>query len=408
MELPKNITQIGETDHSCKIYVEDYVISYIKQLNRYAKDKQLAVALYGTRKEEGGVAYLFFYGACQLNFLQRESRHLSQAVQQESEELRQKYFPQHTFLGYRLLNGEMVEGFHVCEQGTCRYIAGYAKFYEKNDSMLAFMLENRRETAKPEEVDQEKYEEVKKRQEERRQQSGGQALPRREKITAAAQDGAKNLRNLKYAAAAVFVLLFVAGFAAMNSENGLEGLQTAARQMISDVNTQQLPDAMEVANDSAQVGTIVTEDKLTEALLQENAAAQQAAQESAPVPSAVPTSEPVPGTAAGAMPEPSPSAAADPTSEPSPSAAADPTSEPSPSAADGSTSESSPGTAAPAQEPTPKPAAEPVSYVIKRGDTLIGICIAQYGTDKKVAEIRSFNGITDPDDIKVGQKILLP
>lgn len=27
MELPKNITQIGESDKSCKIYAEDYVVS---------------------------------------------------------------------------------------------------------------------------------------------------------------------------------------------------------------------------------------------------------------------------------------------------------------------------------------------------------------------------------------------
>lgn len=48
-------------------------------------------------------------------------------------------------------------------------MSGYAQFYEKNDSMLAYMLENRGEEAAPEKVDQEKYEVVKKRQEERRQ-----------------------------------------------------------------------------------------------------------------------------------------------------------------------------------------------------------------------------------------------
>ena len=44
MELPKNITQIGEADKSCKIYVEDYVMSYMKQMNRFAEDKEMAVA----------------------------------------------------------------------------------------------------------------------------------------------------------------------------------------------------------------------------------------------------------------------------------------------------------------------------------------------------------------------------
>ena len=168
MDLPKNVTQIGETNHSCKIYVEDYVISYIKQMNGHALDKGLAVALYGVRREEAGITYLFFYGAAKLNFLQRETRHLSQAVLQEAEKTRKRYFGEYTFLGYRLLDGEMVEGFHVYEQGVCRYIEGYAQFYEKNDSMLRFMLEERQEEVKPEEFDQEKYDVVKRRQEERR------------------------------------------------------------------------------------------------------------------------------------------------------------------------------------------------------------------------------------------------
>ena len=57
MDLPKNITQIGETNPHCKIYVEDYVISYIRQLNQYAGEKGLAVALYGTRKDENEITY---------------------------------------------------------------------------------------------------------------------------------------------------------------------------------------------------------------------------------------------------------------------------------------------------------------------------------------------------------------
>ena len=42
------------------------------------------------------------------------------------------------------------------------------------------------------------------------------------------------------------------------------------------------------------------------------------------------------------------------------------------------------------------------------GDTLIGISIRQYGTDAKVSEICELNQIANPDDIKVGEKILLP
>ena len=143
MELPKNITQIGEADKHCRIYVEDYVVSYIKQMNGMAQNKDIAIALYGRKTAEDGVAYLFAYGSAKLNFLQKPVRHLSQAQEQEIEKLRRKYFSEMTFLGYQILNGEMVEGFQICEQEICRYVSGYAQFYEKNDSMLAYMLENR-------------------------------------------------------------------------------------------------------------------------------------------------------------------------------------------------------------------------------------------------------------------------
>lgn len=387
MDLPKNITQIGEVNRSCKIYVEDYVISYIKQLNGHALDKQLAVALYGVRKEEAGITYLFFYGAAKMNFLQRETRHLSQAVLQEAEKTRKKYFGEYEFLGYRLLNGEMVEGFHVYEQGVCRYVAGYAQFYEKNDCMLQFMLSERQEEAKPEEFDQQKYDEVKRRQEERRSKAEAQqGHGRGSNITRMPKSPEKRLRQMKMTAAAVFVLLCVAGFATMNGGEKLDELQVAARQAIDEMTQQQLPDAVEVTNGNVQVGTIVAEDKLTDAILKENEAAEASASADGTDAAETPSGEENAsgdnsGSQAVTDTEPTPT----PTPEPTPT----PTPEPTP-------------------EPTPTPTPEPVSYTVQRGDTLIGICISKYGSDARVAEICSLNNIQNPDDIKVGQKILLP
>lgn len=378
MELPKNITQIGETNPHCKVYVEDYVISYVKQLNQCAREKELAVALYGVKKEESEITYLFLYGACKLNFLQRECRHLSQAVLQEAEKQRRKYFPEYVFLGYRLLNGEMIEGFHICEQSVCRYVEGYAQFYEKNDRMLAFMLDERQGEAKPEEVPQEKYDAVKKRQEERRALAGekaGQAHGRKPASVTA--------KNMRWAAVATFVLLCMAGLGTMGTE-GLDELQKAAEGFLDGMSERQLPDAVEVVNSSAQVGTIVAEDKLADAILKENAMAEadEQQEEAAQDPAAEPTLEPTP----------------EPTVEPTP----EPTVEPTPTI-----------------EPTPEPTSEPAngpaesapelaSYIVQRGDTLIGICIRKYGNDGRVAEICNLNNIADPDDIKEGEKIFLP
>lgn len=365
MELPKNVTQIGESDRSCKIYVEDYVISYIKQLNRHACDKELAVALYGVRKEEGGITYLFLYGAGKVNFLQRECRHLSQAQLQEIEKLRRKYFAEYAFLGYRLLNGEMVEGFHVYEQEVCRYITGYVQFYEKNDSMLAYMLEERPEEARPEEVDREKYETVRRRQEEKK----AQVIPYRAK---GKRNPGAGRRRQGIAVAAVFAVVCAAGVLTLKRDGTLDELQVAARQMLAEMSTQQLSDVVPAGADTAVVGTIVAEDKLTEAIREENAAAGATA-----------TAEPASESASEGSPESSTEA----------TATAEPASEP---ASEGSL-----------ESPT-ESAATAASYTIKRGDTLIGISLQRYGTDKRVAEICSLNDIENPDDIKIGQKIFLP
>ena len=47
-------------------------------------------------------------------------------------------------------------------------------------------------------------------------------------------------------------------------------------------------------------------------------------------------------------------------------------------------------------------------YKIEKGDTLNKISIKIYGDTGKVKEICDLNKIKDPDDIKYGQKILLP
>ncbi len=47
-------------------------------------------------------------------------------------------------------------------------------------------------------------------------------------------------------------------------------------------------------------------------------------------------------------------------------------------------------------------------YEIEKGDTLCNICIKLYGDASKVKEICEINKIEDPDNIKYGQKIILP
>ncbi|MBR3824887.1 MAG: LysM peptidoglycan-binding domain-containing protein [Lachnospiraceae bacterium] len=386
MELPKNVTQIGESDRSCKIYVEDYVMSYMKQMNRFAEDKEIAVALYGKRAMEQGISYLFVYGACKLNFLQREVRHLSQAHYQEIERLRRKYFNTCEFVGYLLLNGEMIEGIHIYENSCCHYVKGYACFYEKNDDMLAYMLDNRAEEAKPEYVAREKYEAVEMRMEE---QKLSNAPRQEEEKGSSAREVSykaleKRMHGMRFAAASMLVLLCMISIVTIQSEGvdgtffekikrGLWGAEIGATEDGSPV---------EAMSDDV-INTLVAEEQLTEAILQENQAQRDVVAvqgeevvNSTPMPTEVPTPEPT------AVPTPVPTEV--PTPEP---------------------------TQVPVTTATPVPvqSQEVVNeYTIRESDNLIGISMRFYGSDKYVKQICELNHITNPDNIQIGQKILLP
>lgn len=403
MELPKNVTQIGESDRNCKIYVEDYVISYIKQVNHIALSKEMAVALYGIRKTEGNVTYLFVYGAAKLDFLQKETRHLSQAQCQEVERNRKKYFSDIAFLGYSLLNGEMVEGIYVCEQEICRYIKGYAQFYEKNDCMLAYMLDTRAEEVSPEVVNSEKYEMVKQRQTERkteyreeRRTQQREEMPETTVVTPITQRG---YRGMKMATVAVFGVLCLVAIGTLGEGQGAADLQIAANQVLNSLTEQKIPDAEEVLNQNVQSNTLIAEDKLTEALQQENASVSEESVQ------ATITTETTVAPTVEAIPEAEPEE----TSEQIPELPTESTPEQTQESTPNPVQESTPvSTTATATESVPEATPEPVSYTIKEGDTLIGICINTYGSDARVSEVCFLNEISDPDDIKIGQKILLP
>jgi nucleoid-associated protein YgaU len=51
---------------------------------------------------------------------------------------------------------------------------------------------------------------------------------------------------------------------------------------------------------------------------------------------------------------------------------------------------------------------EPQTYIVKSGDTLTGISLKLYGTNRKASEIAELNQLENSDDIREGQKLLLP
>ena len=105
------------------------------------------------------------------------------------------------------------------------------------------------------------------------------------------------------------------------------------------------------------------------------------------------SASPVPSSAAAtASPTASPRPSASPSPEPTPTPTPAPTATPAP-------------TPQPTVAPTPPPPPPPTTYTVVQGDTLASIA-QRFGTT--VAALQSANGIEDPDEIVIGQVLVIP
>ncbi|MCH5270979.1 MAG: LysM peptidoglycan-binding domain-containing protein [Lachnospiraceae bacterium] len=404
MELPKNIVQIGEPDKLHKIYVEDYVISYMKQLGRSQLSGSVGLALYGKHFEEGAVNYYFLYGAAKVEGLEHRGAYLSQVEKEEIEDIGKKYFEEYKFLAWCSVTEEPVEGFFVKVQGKGVEIKGYACFYEENESMLNYMLltgakeakEKKENTAEPAGrirgnwtasayIKQAVKPQTAKEQTARQPSVKPEESGNEEKKPETQKPVLWRPEYGKVAVAAACLVLLVLAVTTLNDAEKMEELQVAARQVIASMSEQKLPDENEVPPiDSVTSGNVLQGN--TSSLLEER--------ENAGGDSSVTQNTGVNPSTTQNVTEPSETAVAD-TPQPEASAQPEPSAEPSPEppAVESDTASSS---------------TVPVTYTVKRGDTLNSICRERYGSLDKVAEICELNDIKNADSIQIGQTILLP
>lgn len=243
MELPKNIVQIGKPDKTHKIFVEDYVITYMKQVNRACNGKAAGLALYGKYMEEEDCKYYFLYGAACVQGIEHRGPYLSEAEKEEIMDIGSRYFSPYRFLAWCSIHGEPAEGFYVLTQNKGLPVEGYACFYEKNESMLNYMLMTERHGYPKVSMDspimaEQITAEAKTVVETKQQEPAFCVTEKRKKVKFS-----KNAEYLKVAVAAVFLVLCVVGITTLNDYEKLEDLQVAARQVIAGLKEQKLPDA---------------------------------------------------------------------------------------------------------------------------------------------------------------------
>ena len=166
--LPRNIRQIGEKEEGVRVYLEDYVYTFIRKMDTGMENR--AGILLGSREEVEGKRCFFIKGAVELAGLITDAGVcFSEGTWKEVEEEIGKYFSDCSICGWYIrgseencLDKEMLkrvhsqvfagenclmywkEEEHDCfwlEEGQClQRLRGYYVYYERNFQMQNYML----------------------------------------------------------------------------------------------------------------------------------------------------------------------------------------------------------------------------------------------------------------------------
>lgn len=354
-QIPRNVMQTGKVNARYKIYFEDYVHTFINQ-----SDAGDAFRLMGYTGRENGVQYYFVYGAIR---------------ERDWDSCRDRFFSDHELVArLRVEDGKPVI---YLEDSFSMVLEGYFIFYEQNEEMQSYMIEIRavkKEKAKePEEVSE-------KREYRRRERPDSQPKYRREETAYRRRENMKRpqISFPAFCRVATIVLLLVLIVMSVVSkeertpvEEVNDFLGTAA-QGFSATDTEE----EEVSFNSVSW----TEPTIQIEETQVNAESEMG-EEQINTESEAGEEETV--------------------SEPEATTETETTSEKEETGAPEEVKETE-------EIEESEEAKEPVSYTIKKGDSLASICREYYGSTDFMKEICEYNNIKDPDKIMLGQKILLP
>ena len=154
--IPKNVMQIGQTDAHVKIYMEDYVHTFLERCGSGG-----ACLAFGRKEESEGVSYYLIYGVEKKQDWDRGSF---------------PYFKNLERIGEITgVNGEIR---FKTVQGREIPIQGYFIFYEQNEDMQSYMIAERENREAETQRERERVmEEVQLRREKRKQEAEQQGHP---------------------------------------------------------------------------------------------------------------------------------------------------------------------------------------------------------------------------------------
>lgn len=175
LKLPKNIRQIGLPEEKKKIYVEDYVVTYMNQLASEYPNRQSAAVLLGFHTKQEDVRLTFINGAIGIPSASVDEDQVSfcSALWEDIYETMRKYFKNSEIVGWFLtrpgkslgINEKITkihvdqfpgrdktlflmdpmdreDAFFIYEGGKLVQQHGYYIYYERNEDMQSYMVEH--------------------------------------------------------------------------------------------------------------------------------------------------------------------------------------------------------------------------------------------------------------------------
>ena len=204
-KLPKNIRQIGERDQVLKLYLEDYVNTYLKRLQP-AKGADLRVGLLlGSRETHEDTPYVFVDGALEMDSVTEEGEKVvfTEDAWKKAYQDVEQMFPKRTVQGWFLCGGpgctlsplnywrqhsqyftgknqlmylncglEGEESVYITSSDGFYKLRGYSVYYERNQMMQDYMIQRKDAPRAETEVNDKVIRDFKQRMDERKHEVG--------------------------------------------------------------------------------------------------------------------------------------------------------------------------------------------------------------------------------------------
>lgn len=407
-KLPKNIRQVGERDQVVKLYIEDYVNTYLKRLYPAGGQDLRVGLLLGEIRTEEGIPFLFIDGALEMEQVTREGEKVefTEEAWKKAYQVMEQMFPHRSVQGWFLcgapgcalspldywkqhgqyfsgknqlmylnsgLEGE--EAIYTASEDGFYKLRGYSIYYERNQMMQDYMV-SRKDARRVESGTRDMViQDFRDRMEERKQSVGH----------------ARSAIGLLGGTCSVLAVLVLAGGLVMfgNYRKMKDMEAVIASVMPSDVKTEGLRSFagqdedgdLEVESVPGEVYPTLADIVIDQGTGNDvNAAGNDAS-----------------GMEAGA------DAAGNTNAGTSASGAQNASETSTPHGGNAGASADAAPAAAVVQIPS-----DAVKYVVQEGETLYGICIERYHSMAQIPQICAWNGLADENHISVGQELYLP